>query len=94
MTNPQFTVIDLNRRVFFPAQPLRLRSHISSYLDVPGLCAERATARESYSRKASAAALLSFLFVRRLAAQVFVAQLMELCRPDTQFAQMGSCEGF
>ena len=33
----------------------RLRSHISSYLDVPGLCAERATARENYSRKASAA---------------------------------------
>ena len=36
---------------------LRLRSRISSYLDVPGLCAERATAPESFSRKACASAL-------------------------------------
>ncbi|CAL1141993.1 unnamed protein product [Cladocopium goreaui] len=38
--------------------PPELRSHISSYLDVPGLCAERATARENYSRKAFVAQLV------------------------------------
>ena len=43
---------------------LRLRSQISSYLDAPGLCAEQATARESYSPKAAAAlSWISFLWI-------------------------------
>ena len=43
---------------------LRLRSQISSFLDVPGLCAERATAPQSSSRKAPwSCALLNFDFV-------------------------------
>ena len=43
---------------------LRLRSRISSYLDAPGLCAEQATAPESYSPKAAAAlSWISFLWI-------------------------------
>ena len=45
--------------------PSELRSQISSYLNVPGLCAERATAKETCSTKA------------------FVAQLVQLVRPET-----------
>ena len=70
---------------------LRLRSRISSYLDVPGLCAERATARKSYSRKASTALCWAFCLCLAVA-QAFVSQLMELCRPDTSLTQMGNCK--
>ena len=40
--------------------PIRLRSHISSYLDVPGLCAQRAAFPESRSRKACPAGSADF----------------------------------
>ena len=65
---------------------LRLRSQISSYLDVPGLCAERATAKEASSTKACAAALSEFRLFQRLG-QAFVAQLVQLIRPETPLPQ-------
>ena len=41
--------------------PSELRSQISSYLDVPGLCAERATANETSSTKAFVAQLVQLV---------------------------------
>ena len=65
---------------------LRLRRQISSYLDVPGLCAERATAKETSSTKACAAALCELRLFRRRG-QAFVAQLVQLIRPETPLPQ-------
>ena len=65
---------------------LRLRGHISSYLDAPGLCAQRATAPESSSQEACCTVELSVNHVA--VAQAFVAQLIQLVRPETPLAQM------
>ena len=73
---------------------LRLRSKISSFLDVRGLCAERATSPQSSSRKAHEAVLCWILFLLNYlaVAQAFVAQLVQLVRPETQLTQMGDSE--
>ena len=54
---------------------------------MPGLRAERATAKETSSTKACAAALCEFRLFQRLG-QAFVAQLVQLIRPETPLPQM------
>ena len=54
---------------------------------MPALYAERATAKETSSAKACAAALCELRLVRG-SGQAFVAQLVELIRPETPLPQM------
>ena len=70
---------------------LRLKIHISSYLDVPGLLAERATSRERSSTEAhrSLQTVKPWRASRKSSVwfQAFIDQLVQLVQHDEQLAQ-------